>query len=344
MADDLQNNLIIDNFYYFYPFNIAPLINTPGYDFIIKPVFNILPDEQLDLPVETILNIYKLTEEYYGFIYNVTTNKVLYVQLRTAFRRGYNLGPLQRLEPGVQFVEKKEKIRDSGNFITQFYGFYQEKFYRGKEPTKYCLLDTDVGPVTEENCEAIPRCFGLIPRKCLISNVAQFEPFVRSILKTDNSDFLLYPAQSDALPYNECVNKNDGSKDPSNYKLYDDGTVGSNVECEEKCIFENDFICKGFEWQDNDFRCEIWNNFPIPNPVVAPESECFIRNFYEPYIEKVTTHRIHKRFRENPGAWITVLVFFTLIAIFFRRFKNNDPFDYFKNKFIRGYSQAAQTD
>ena len=330
---DIEDNLLLNRFYYFYPKNVGPYYYEEDtdtlYDYIVIRISLTAIRDDKDLPCEIVLDKYKLNTDYYGFVCDKTFNKVTHVQLKRINKPALNLGPLRILTEGskdlcgnCQFVEKKQKIITNEQFITHYYLFQAENYYRGIIPTDYCILTAEQYDVTEENCKKIPRCLGLIPDVCLIGNMAQFQPWVKN--PDINSQFILYPGK------NRCT-KSDSTSSSDDYKIVQDLVVASAIECQEACRLERNFVCKGFEWDDNELECYLWKTKPFPSETTN-NIECFYREFFKPYREKVTVHSIHKKFVDKPGLYIPILLMFILIAIGFRFYKKNDPFKYYYKK------------
>ena len=325
---DIEDNLLLNSFYYFYPKNIGPYYHEKDddilYDYIVVSIEITAIRDDKNLPCEIVMDKYKLNTDYFGFVCDKTLDKITHVQLKRINKPGLNLGPLRRLKNGALFcgncvfVEKKKKVQTNEQFITVYYSFESENYYRGIIPTDYCILTPDQGEVSEENCKKIPRCLGYIPNVCLIGNMAQFQPKVKN--PDVNSQYIMYPNK------NRCVKSN-----PNDYVNVVDVVVGSASECEQECSLERDFVCMGFEWDDDDLECYLLKTKPVPLETTS-NIECFYRDFYKPYIEKVTIHSIHKKISDKPGLYIPIVIIFVLIAIGFRFYKKNDPFKYYYKK------------
>ncbi len=236
MANDeeFQETLILDHIYFFYPDTIVPRFEQDTFSFKFVPLqpVNVVPDfpdEDVDQPAELILNKYKFTNQYFGFIIDIVTNRITHVQILIS-GDGYSVGPLVNKKETV-WAEKKPIFTNNIEFFTYFFGYKKyTDLIRGDDFREYCMYDLEV---SEELCSQIPRCLGIIENVCLISTDAVKEPLTTFVPKELDIDREFYEAQPQ--PVSETT-KNSFCSSVSNIESYLDRCL-NNVGNQQNQVF-----------------------------------------------------------------------------------------------------------
>lgn len=167
-CDEIDDRM--SNLYFKYPDTYIPDVNyilaTPSLD---VNAFN--PDvyiDDIDLDNrEAILEAYKFSEHFQGFIFEGDTVKFTIMKNNTKDFTG-DFGKMIK-KTGYKYYEKIPRINSKNIYIDMGLGYAQNMRENIRE---YCFYNSEP---TKELCDKIPKCLGYIPGECLISYKALAE-------------------------------------------------------------------------------------------------------------------------------------------------------------------------
>jgi hypothetical protein len=163
--------------YYVYPNSLGPdeaVLNVLPSDYLVFDADKALPtDVVLNYNKEEILDRYKLTENFVGFVFagNGTVQKV--VKSRMGNTGAGNMKRMKTLDAGWQYHELRPLVTNNTIYIEKYFGWVRPAGLRGQVPEEGCLAPC-VGDC-EEYCGTIPRCLGVlrwVGGSCLVGNAA----------------------------------------------------------------------------------------------------------------------------------------------------------------------------
>lgn len=167
--------------YFKYPDALGPddsLINVESSDYRVLTAESSLPEDViLNYSMEEILERYKLSDNFVGFVFDDTKKVKKVVRSRTGSKGVGDIKTLTTMGTGWEYHELRPLVTNNTIYVSKFFG-YIEADPRGVAPEDHCLVrisPTMTNP--EDYCSEIPRCFGVLQwanrsNICLVGNSA----------------------------------------------------------------------------------------------------------------------------------------------------------------------------
>jgi hypothetical protein len=225
IADEIDDRMSF--LYYVYPENYIPDINhvlsTPNLDVnAFGP--SVYVEDVSHTDREGILERYKFSDEFQGFVFDGDTLKYTIMTNKTGNDFTGDFGKLVK-KNNWKYYEKRPKYNSKVIYIDMGLGYTSE--YRRKNLKDHCFYNSTTES-TKTLCDQIPRCLGFIPGQCLVS----FKGLNNEIdYNTDNYDY----------DYSEKINEHAIFRFiRENLILFGFGTVG--VLLVEFAVFNFNFL------------------------------------------------------------------------------------------------------
>lgn len=174
------------NLYYVYPDALGPdesLLNVDGSDYLVEAASKAIPADVIEeYDKAGILERYKLTENFVGFIFDGGDLIQKVVKPRTGASGKGNIGKLKTMANGWKYHELRPLVSSNRIYVDKFFGFKGDSVAtRGVNPEDQCMVTLGADRANpEEYCKDIPRCLGVLKwsngsNVCLVGNAAMHE-------------------------------------------------------------------------------------------------------------------------------------------------------------------------
>jgi hypothetical protein len=171
------------NLYYVYPDTLGPdesVLNVDGSDYLIEAASKAIPADVIEeYDKAGILERYKLSENFIGFIFDGSDQIQKVVKARTGASGKGNIGKLKTMANGWKYHELRPLVFSNRIYVDKFFGFKGDSVAtRGVNPEDHCMVTLGAERANpEEYCRDIPRCLGVLKWNngsniCLVGNAA----------------------------------------------------------------------------------------------------------------------------------------------------------------------------
>lgn len=171
--------ILSSRLYFKYPDNVGPdstLLNVDGSDYLVTSASASLPTDVIEnYNKDELLERYKLSDNYVGFVFDGSGTIQQVVKTRTGTRGAGNIKLMKTMDVGWTYYELRPLVTNNTVYIDKFFDFETLPSAPGEE---WCMLMIDPGrPNPEEYCREFPRCLGVLQftnksNVCLVGNAA----------------------------------------------------------------------------------------------------------------------------------------------------------------------------
>lgn len=174
---------VVATLYFKYPDNLGPdstVLNKDDSDYLITSAELSLPSDVIkNYNREELLDRYKLSDNFIGFVFDQSATVQQVVKLRAGNRGVGNIKLMKTMNTGWTYYEKRPLVTNNTVYIEKYFDFLEDpQSPRGENPEDWCMVTLAPGRSSPgDYCREFPRCLGVLAytnksNVCLVGNAA----------------------------------------------------------------------------------------------------------------------------------------------------------------------------